>query len=132
MFVMRLDGYKAEDITPWEDASGGKAVGCDAANAPCTASLVFKGPPGWYDLDVQYFDENTGVARFQLLVGDQRIQSWTADRSLPSKMPDGDTSTRERITEISLRPNDRIRIVGVPSGGDNASLDYVEIRPHTN
>lgn len=128
--AMRLSGYKAKDVTPWEDASGGKAVGCDRANAGCSAAFAFNGKTGWYDISVQYFDENTGAARFQLFVGEQLVESWTADASLPSAMPNGDTSTRERVMEVRLRPNDRIRIMGMPDGGDNASLDYVEIAPH--
>jgi alpha-glucuronidase len=126
---MRLDGYEAENVTPWEDASGGKAVGCGLPNKSCTASLVFTGAEGWYDINVQYFDENSGAARFQLFAGEQLISSWTAAASLPAEIPNGDTSTRERITQVRLHPNERIRIVGVPDGGDNASLDYIEITP---
>jgi alpha-glucuronidase len=126
---MRLDGYEVENVTPWEDASGGKAVGCGLPNKSCTASLVFTGADGWYDINVQYFDENTDAARFQLFAGEQLISSWTAAASLPAEIPNGDTSTRERITQVRLHPHERIRIVGVPDGGDNASLDYIEITP---
>jgi alpha-glucuronidase len=126
---MRLDGYRVEDVTPWEDASAGKAVACEVSEKACTASLVFKGAPGWYDLDVQYFDENTGAAHFRLEVAHQPIGAWTADANLPSKAANGDTSTRQRITGVALRPSDEIRIVGTPEGDDRAAFDYLEIRP---
>ena len=125
---MRLDGYTIEDVTPSEDASQGRAIGCEAASKSCTASFIYKGTPGSYDIDVQYFDGNTGVARFELFLGKQLVESWAADASLPSKIPNGDTSTRKRIAGIRLQPGDEIRITGTPNGGDNASLDYVEIR----
>ena len=51
-----------------------------------------------------------------------------ADAGLPSNIPNGDTSTRKRIAGIELQPGDEIRIIGEPNGGDNASLDYIEIK----
>jgi alpha-glucuronidase len=125
---MQLDGYAVEDVAPSEDASRGKAVGCGAASKNCTASFIYKGNPGWRDIDIQYFDGNSGVARFELFVGKQLIESWVADANLPSKIPNGDTSTRKRIAGVRLQPGDDIRITGTPNGGDNASLDYVEIK----
>src|SRR5262249_48212875 len=38
--AMKLDGYTVRDITPWEDASGGRAVACTAASG-CAATLRF-------------------------------------------------------------------------------------------
>lgn len=127
--AMLLDGYTIEDVDPSEDASGGKAVVCHQNSKPCTASFSYQGTAGWFDIDVQYFDENAGAARFQLFVGDQLMRSWTADAKLPARIPNGDTSTRKRIERIALRPGDTIRIIGTPDGGDTASLDYIEIVP---
>jgi alpha-glucuronidase len=123
---MRLEGYKVESITPPEDASGGRAIACDAAQT-CTATLPFKGSPGWYDVNVEYFDLNGGKASFEFYVDHQLIKRWIGDRSLPAKVLKSDTSVREQITGIALRPGDQIRIVGTPDANDNASLDYVEI-----
>ena len=54
----RLSGYKVIDVTPWEDASGGKAVTCDAGSAPkgCSAEWTYTGNAGRLDVVVQYFD----------------------------------------------------------------------------
>lgn len=125
--AMHLDGYKFEEVSPREDASEGKAVSCERAS--CTAAFPFKGSRGWYDLNIEYFDLNAGVARFDLFVGPQLIRSWVANRTLPAKVRNSDTSVRERVTGVALRPNDEIRIVGTPDGGDDASLDYIEITP---
>jgi hypothetical protein len=57
--TMKLDGYAAVDVTPWETAGGGRAVSC-AGPGPCRASFVFDGASGTYDIRVRYFDLNTG------------------------------------------------------------------------
>ena len=61
--AMKLDGYAILDVTPWEGASGGKAVSCAAAR--CTASFRFEGAPGWYTIRVQYFDQTTASRAFR-------------------------------------------------------------------
>ncbi|MDQ2944711.1 MAG: glucosiduronase, partial [Acidobacteriota bacterium] len=126
---MELNGYQVVDITPFEDASGAKAVSCAAPARNCSAVFTYTGPPGWYNIAVQYFDENAGVAHFQFFVGQQLIREWNADAQLPSKILNSDSSTRQTITGVALRPHDQIRIAGRPDDGDTASLDYVEISP---
>jgi len=123
---MQLNGYTVENVTPWEDASGGKAIECREPSKSCSAQFIFDGAPGWYDLDVQYFDVNTGAAEFKVYVGHQQVDYWTADAQLPATAPNGDSSTRRRISGLALRPKDEIRIEGIPNSGDTAAVDYVE------
>jgi alpha-glucuronidase len=122
---MTLDGYVVTEVTPWEAASGGKAIQCPAAR--CAASLVFNGNPGWYTLRVQYFDQNNGAAHYRLLVGDQVIDEWAAANRIPTNKIDGSSSSRRTIPGVALRPGDRIRIEGIPDGGERAAMDYLEI-----
>jgi alpha-glucuronidase len=126
--AMNLDGYQVLDVTPWETASGGKAVVCPSPRPSCSASLRFTGKPGWYDVSVEYFDQNNGVSHFQLFVNRQLVDLWAADDSLPSTRPDGSSSTRRTITGLALRPGDTVRIEGSPNGDERASLDYMEIQ----
>jgi alpha-glucuronidase len=147
----RLAGYKVIGITPWEDASGGKAVICgDLApmpnrpgmpNAPagaspaaaqvphpaCSAEWTYAGEPGRFNLAAQYFDLQGGTAHFALSVNGLPTASWAADATLPSRRPNGDNSTRQTIPNIELNPGDVIRIDGTPDGGDPAALDYIEV-----
>jgi alpha-glucuronidase len=147
----RLTGYKVIDITPWEDASGGKAVSCQplkgtgfspyvdgpksvGASAPegisaCAAEWTWSGPAAHYNIAVQYFDLSGGVAKFTLKINGQPADSWQAAASLPSTRPNGDNSTRRVVANITLRPGDTIRIEGMPDGADPAALDYVEVTP---
>jgi len=126
--AMQLQGYVPFDVTPPENASGGKAIECSGQAQRCEATFRFDRPAGWYDLDVEYFDQNNGESRFRLFVGDQKVDEWAANDHLPATKPGGDSSTRRRITGLALRPGDQIHIEGIPDGGERAPIDYVEIR----
>jgi alpha-glucuronidase len=122
---MKLQGYTVTDVTPWEGASGGKAVTCPAEK--CMASFRFEGKPGWYTLRVEYFDQNDGASHFRLSVTNQIVDEWTADGHLRTRKVDSSSSTRRVISGIALRPGDEIRVEGRPDGGEAAALDYVEV-----
>jgi alpha-glucuronidase len=124
---MQLDGYAVQGVTPWETASGGKAVAC--ARPACAAELRFDGKPGWYRIAVQYFDVSGGAAKYRLSIAGQLVNEWPADDTLPSDKPDGHTSTRRTISGVALRPGDVIRIEASPDGNDRAAVDYIEIEP---
>jgi alpha-glucuronidase len=126
--AMKLEGYQIEDVTPWEAASGGKAVRCPNSTKECSASFQFAGKPGWYDIGVQYFDQNNGASRFKVFVAGQLVDGWTADDNLPTSKIDAHSSTRRLLTGIALRPGDEIRLTGVPDGGEGSPVDYIEIR----
>ena len=123
---MKLEGYVPVDVMPWESASGGKAVSCPAAE--CATSFRFTGPPGWYTLRVEYFDLNSGVARYQVRVAGQLVDEWAANLEIPSRRMDGSTSTRRTISGVALRPGDEIRIEARPDGEDSAGIDYIEFQ----
>jgi alpha-glucuronidase len=128
----RLTGYEIVPVNPWEDASGGKAVSCD--KAVCTAEWTYNGAPGRFDIAVQYFDLQNGVAKFALTINGRLPApdaSWSADATLPTPHLHGDNSTRHLVYEVALKPGDKIRIDGTPDGKDRAALDYVETLPAT-
>ncbi len=127
----RLTGYKVVDVTPWEDASRGKAVTCDKAAAPhgCTAEWSYKGTAGKLNIAVQHFDLQGGAAKFTLEVNGKSAASWTADGTFPWRQPHGDNSTRYTARGIQLKPGDVLKVTGIPDGNDAASLDYVEVAP---
>jgi alpha-glucuronidase len=122
--AMQLSGYAPIDVTPWETASGGKAIACHQTS--CAASLPFSGTGGTYDIAVQYFDQNNGVAHFELLVNDHQIGAWAAEDHLPSDKMNGHTSTRLVFRGVQLHSGDRLKIVGQPDAGEPAGLDYIE------
>jgi alpha-glucuronidase len=126
---MMLEGYEPAVVTPAETASGGKAVLCKGGAELCSATLIFHGVSGWYDLRLTYFDQNNGQSKFTLLVGGRKVAEWTAGRHLPSDSPNGDSSVEERVPAIHLQAGDEVRIVARPDGKELAPLDYLEILP---
>ncbi len=129
----RLSGYKVIDVTPWEDASGGKAVACDPGSAAegCAAEWTYGGKVGRFDIAVQYFDLQGGVAHFMLDINGRAAAAWSADATLPSKEPNGDNSTRFTARNVELKPGDVLRVDGTPDGSDPAALDYIEVEAAT-
>jgi alpha-glucuronidase len=151
---MTLSGYVPVDVTPWENTSGGKAIECreakgclatfrfadDVEAGKAAAGLPFASQPDAqgkphskkYEIDVEYLDQNNGVSKFRALVNGSLVDEWRADDHLPSKQIGGDSSTRRRIHNVTLRTGDQIRIEGIPDGEEKAGLDYVEIFPEGN
>jgi alpha-glucuronidase len=123
---MALTGYAAVDVTPWETASGARAVSC--ATGTCTASFNYNDAPGTRDIVVQYFDVNTGAARFRLRVSSRVVGEWTASDRFPTRKLDGSSSTRYVVAGVPLQPGDRIEVEGTPDWEETAALDYVEVR----
>ena len=126
----RLHGYKTIDVQPWEDASRGKAVSC--GETKCTAEWTYQGTTGRFNIAVQYFDLQGGIAKFALTINGRQPTpdaSWSADAMLPTPRPHGDNSTRHIVHNVDLKSGDTIRIEGSPDGKDPATLDYIEILP---
>jgi len=125
---MVLTAYAPVEVTPWENASGGKGIECRDAHG-CSASFRFAGSTGKYEIDLEYFDQNNGASKFRVLVNGQAVDKWVADDRLPAKRIGGDSSTRRRIHNVDLHAGDEIQIEGVPDGEEHAGLDYVEVFP---
>ena len=127
--AMQLEGYVAFEVVPRETASGGKGIECAPPTEKCSATMRFEGADGGYEVDVEYFDQNSGKSKFRVLVGERVVDEWIADDYLPATKPGGDSSTRRRIAGLELHPGDIIRIEGVPDGEEHAALDFIEIIP---
>jgi alpha-glucuronidase len=125
--AIKLEGYQIEEVRPWEAASCSKAIRCLTPRRQCSASFRFEGKPGWYDVSIQYFDQNNGASRFKVFVAGKLVAEWVADDVLPTNKMDAHSSTRRRIRRLELHTLDEIRIEGFPDGGEGAPIDYVEI-----
>jgi len=127
---MQPDGYTTTDVTPWETASGGKAVECKRSTA-CSLTTKVDEPAGTYNIAVQYFDLRTGASQYELLLNGNVVAHWTGDAILPpavaDKYLDGSTSTRFTAQNLNLRPGDTLVLRGKPDGEEPAPVDYIEI-----
>lgn len=124
---MKLEGYQVLEVHPFEAASGSKAVECPPGVVRCSASFRYNGHPGWFHLRVQYFDQNSGSARYVLYLNTQKVSEWIAGDTLPTLGINAHSSTRHEVRGLPLRPGDEIRVEGFPDGAERAALDYVEI-----
>jgi alpha-glucuronidase len=125
-----LEGYRTIDVTPWEAASGGKAVECPTKK--CSALFRYDGAPGVFQIRVRYFDQNNGLAHFRALLGARVAAEWTAADRVPTRKIDSSSSALYAIKGIALRPGDEIRIESTPDGSETAALDYIEVVPDEN
>jgi alpha-glucuronidase len=127
---MQADGYTPVDVTPWETASGGKAVVCNRA-AACTLTTKPGRPQGAYSIGVRYFDLRTGVSQFELLLNGKSVAQWKADATLPPAAIDahldGSTSTLFTVPGVYLKPGDTLTLRGTPNGAEPAPVDYIEL-----
>jgi alpha-glucuronidase len=124
---MKLEGYREVNVTPWEGASGGKAVSCPFGR--CAATMPYAGATGWYRIGIRYFDQMDGASHFRVLVGGQLVDEWTATDRPPTRRIDSSSSAWRTVPGVALRPGDEIRIEGTRDGGETAGLDYIEIQP---
>jgi alpha-glucuronidase len=126
---MQADGYTPVNVTPWETASGGKAVVCNRSST-CTLTTKFNKPDGTYSIAVRYFDLRTGVSQYELLRNGKSVAQWKADDTLPpatvDKNLDGSTSTRYVVPGVKLEQGDTLTLRGTPNQGEPAPVDYLE------
>jgi len=128
---MQADGYTTVDVSPWETASGGKAVVCNRP-AACTLTTKPGRPAGSYSIAVRYFDLRTGNAQYELLLNGKSLAHWIANATLPPAAvdphPDGSTSTLFTVSDVRLKPSDTLTLRGTPNQGEPAAVDYIEVR----
>ncbi|HEX5109849.1 MAG TPA: alpha-glucuronidase family glycosyl hydrolase [Vicinamibacterales bacterium] len=124
---LSLTGFTAADVTPWETASGGKAVVCNATSG-CAATYEYRDAPGAHDIVVQYYDQSDGTSRYRLLVAGREVDRWIADRNLPHVESNGHTATRRTVRGVALKTGETIRLEATPDGREPAPLDYIEVK----
>ena len=125
---MQLGGYQVKDVTPFEMASGSKAVSCPVAS--CTALAAVDKPAGLYRVSVAYYDFLHGSSGYTLALNGKPLGRWTADGNLPADAISGTTATRwTDWTPVALKPGDTLTLTAHSNGGEPAPVDYIELTP---
>jgi glucose/arabinose dehydrogenase len=95
-----------------------------------TATFNFAGDSGNYDVVVGYYDENDGLARFNVAQNSATVDAWTADRASSSNLADaGSFTTRTLARGRSINTGDRFTITGTEEQREPARVDYIEFIP---
>ncbi|EED13363.1 alpha-glucuronidase [Talaromyces stipitatus ATCC 10500] len=131
---MDLTGYAVVPITPFEAASGGKAIITTSNDKPGTAKYTVPFESGVYNIAVNYYDHLGGTSQYKLFVGGQLIGEWAGDLSKVllhdfSDLRDGHSATRITFDTVHVNKGDVIELIGTPDGTELAPIDYVSFLP---
>lgn len=126
---LTLDGYKVETVKD-SGASGGKHISLKGVSKnQGSATGIFEGEAGTYQVKVGYYDENDGQSEAKIAVGDETA-SFEFDKDLPDSWtkPASKTS-RIAIESVQLQSGDTFKIEGISNEGEFARFDYIEFSP---
>ena len=124
-----LSGYSVESVEQ-SGASGGQQIslkntGFDSGSA----TGIFDGITGTYQVVVGYYDENDGISRATVTVAGESAD-FQFDRDLPADwaQPIAHT-TRLTHSAIYLERGDRFKVSAQADGGEYARFDYLDFVP---
>ncbi len=127
---MTLKAYRTESGS---FASGGKLISLrNAAGSMGTASSVFSGHEGRYDIVIGYYDENDGVSQMQVSVGGIPYK-WNFNQNLGTDRASPQSLVRRTLASgVSLNQETAIEIQGTPNHTEWSRVDYIEFIPIDN
>ncbi|KAL7898755.1 glycoside hydrolase family 67 protein [Trichoderma sp. SZMC 28014] len=131
---MALEGYKVVSVTPFEAASGGKAIetipGADIGIATYTVTF----PSGTYNIAINYYDHLGGRSQYQVFLNERLVGAWAGD--LQDKLGhdfsdriDGHSATRITFGGVEVKKGDSLKIIGRPERNEFAPIDYISLLP---
>ena len=124
---MALTTYRTESGS---FASGGKLISLlNATGSMGTASAMFAGEEGRYDVVIGYYDENDGVSQLQVSVGGIPYK-WDLNQNLDGGLASPQSLVRRTLaTEVSLKQGTAIEIKGTVNQTEWSRVDYIEFIP---
>lgn len=126
---MALTTYGIESNS---SASGGKLISLlnNASGSIGSASTVFAGEEGSYNIVVGYYDENDGISKFKASVGGVPVDMWNLNQNLGSGLASPENLVRSTFaTEVSLKQGTPIEVQGKVNQEEWARIDYIEFIP---
>jgi alpha-glucuronidase len=131
---MTLNGYKPYAVSPFETASGYTAIVTTSNTTTGIATANVSFATGKYDVAVNYYDLIGGKAKYQLMIGNATVGTWTGDLEdklghAPSIYLDGHSATRITFRGVEVMQGAEVRITGQADGIEPAPLDYISFLP---
>lgn len=94
------------------------------------ASFTFEDLAGAYNVNLATYDENDGVASFDIILNGSQIGDLILDDNLGSNVANGQTAINETIAfGVELAPGDVLTVIGFENGSEHARFDYLEFVP---
>ncbi len=75
-----------------------------------TASYIFTGAAGLYDISVWYYDENDGINTYKLYLDGVVVDSWTADKDFKTGDPLSQSRTSRIKTQVNVDNGSEIKL----------------------
>ncbi|NJM97753.1 MAG: hypothetical protein HC800_11870, partial [Phormidesmis sp. RL_2_1] len=126
---MELFGQaKAEDKKDF--ASNNGYVRLEASDKEtATATTLFQGETGYYDVIVGYYDGNKGTAALTVKLNETKLDQWQLNQDLGDKSASAQTfATRTVASAVKLtRAESVLQILGQKDGEDKAFVDYIKL-----
>ena len=128
--TIRMEAEAFDQLTGYElfanaDSSGGYWLQVPSQNGTGTASTLFAGAAGNYDVKLGAIDEKDGDGMIEIYINSSLEASYLLDDVPFSAALD---SRIEPIVarDLFLNPGDEIKIVGIADGGEFARVDFLE------
>ncbi len=97
------------------------------------ASFEFSGGTGYYNIIIDTFDENDGVAQIALEQNNSGLETFSLGKQLGSNVADDKTDVSLEILDVFVSSGDWFRIEGIEDGNqwtaDHARVDAIEFVP---
>ena len=123
---MTLNGYRLEKNQSFASGRAYTSLFAQDSNETATATTLFNGTTGTYDIVVAYFDEDDGASTFNLRHNGNQIDTWIADGTTGGWLPSAQSLVRRTITGVALTNGDSIQLAGTEDAAEAARIDYIE------
>jgi uncharacterized repeat protein (TIGR01451 family) len=120
---LSLDNYKVESK---DFASGGQLIALEGDIG--SASTIFDGVAGDYNLTVNAFDENDGESTIKVLVNDVEMGQAVLDQNLGGTRASVNNLVSKTF-DLMLEPGDEIKLEADHNQGERARIDSIAVTP---
>jgi Ca2+-binding RTX toxin-like protein len=95
-----------------------------------TASTLFTGEEGYYDIIVGYYDSNQGQAAVTVKLNEDELDSWLNNQDFGTSQVGVESFTTRTVAQgVYLEKIDVISIIGQEHNGDRVNADYIKLIP---
>jgi Ca2+-binding RTX toxin-like protein len=126
---MQLTGEKVK-VEKKNFAYGGAYVTTDDDKIGLTASTLFTGEEGYYNVILGYYDTNKGQANVTVKLNEDELKSWVLNQNLGTDKAGVNSFTTYTVAQgVYLEKNDTLQIIGRANGSDKVYADYLKLIP---
>lgn len=124
---MSRSGFRTESVS---SASNGVVINLKGPATAGSATTLFGGVSGSFDIFVGYHDESDGIAQLSVSIGGVLMDRWDLNASLGGSQPQAKNFLiRQVASEYSVTNGELIELGALQGNWDNANIDYIEFVP---